>query len=107
MATIATQIASVHTGDPTFSAASGGGDLCATGDNLLLLVHNGAGSSVTLTVTTPGTVSGLAVADDAIVIGAGAIKPIPLSKALFANDNGQAALGWSSATSVTVAVISS
>lgn len=82
-------------------AASGGGDTCAAGDGVFLEVNNGSGASVTVTLATPGTVEGLAIADRAVVIPAGERWKIPVPR-LFAKADGQCDVTYSSATTVTV-----
>lgn len=82
-------------------AAAGGGDTCAAGDGVFLEVNNGAGASVTVTLVTPGTVDGLAIADRAMVIPAGERWKIPVPR-IFADVAGQCAITYSSATSVTI-----
>ena len=90
---------------PTYAAAAGGGDTAPIGTNLLLHVINGGGSPVTLTIVTPGTADGLAIADTAKSIAAGASAFVPL-RAVYRNPvTGRAALTYSGVTSVTVAVL--
>lgn len=92
----------------TFVAASGGGDKFANdGARQLIVRHtNGAGSSVTLTVTTPATTDGLAVADRAIVIAPGETHVLgPWPKSVYDDSNGDVALSWSATTDIDMAVI--
>lgn len=42
-----------------------------SGQNVVLHVKNGGGSGITVTIVTPGTVDGLAIADKAVSVGAG------------------------------------
>lgn len=90
------------------TAASAGGDKVTPG-NCAVLVTNGSGSTITLTVDVPGNDQfGNARPDIAITITAGTSKligPFPLSIANSAD--GYVNLSYSSATSVTVGVISS
>lgn len=111
MATVLAQNPAVASVAPTMSAASGGGDVVDTGDTVFLLVQSG-GTACTLTITTPGTVQGLAVADNAIVIplnsgtvASAAPMIIPLPTSLYGDANGQAALAWSAVANVKFAVI--
>ncbi|MER7131256.1 hypothetical protein [Streptosporangium saharense] len=87
----------------TLVAASGGGDTATPGDGVFLEVNNGAGSSVTVTLATPGTVDGLAIADRAISIPAGERWKVPISR-LYAGADGQASITYSAVTDVTVGV---
>lgn len=106
----------VRTGlEATYAAASAGGDtIDGTGERVFLHVINGGGGDVTVTVETPNTVDGLAVADLDVVVTAGEermIGPFPL--ALYGQNNageslndGQAVeVTYSGVASVTVAAI--
>ncbi|MET9999832.1 hypothetical protein ABZ069_23160 [Streptomyces microflavus] len=90
---------------PTYAAAAGGGDTAPIGTNLLLHVINGGGAPVTLTIVTPGTADGLAIADTAKAIAAGASAFVPLRPVYRNPVTGRAALTYSGVTSVTVAVL--
>jgi hypothetical protein len=106
MATLPTQVIGQTGAAITFSNANSGGDQCATGSDVLLLVKNGSGSSITVTLTTPGTVDGdLSIADRTLTVAAGATSGIPVTDRYRDPATGLAAIGYSSATTVTVAVI--
>lgn len=90
---------------PTYAAAAGGGDQAPVGEKLVLHVRNDDASAKTVTVVTPGTVGGLAIADAAQVIPAGADAFIPLKSTYRDPATGRAAITYSAATSVTVAVL--
>lgn len=83
-------------------AAAGGGDTAPVGPGRFLYVNNGSGGSLTVTVATPGTVSGLAIADTAVAVAAGDHALIPLAN-VFRGANGRAAITYSGVTSLTVA----
>ncbi|MFJ9382025.1 hypothetical protein [Streptomyces sp. NPDC101455] len=83
------------------TAAAVGGDTAEVGPRRFLYVNNGSGSSLTVTLATPGTVSGLAVADPTYVIAAGKAGLIPLA-AVFRGSTGRAAITYSAVTTVTV-----
>ncbi|MCZ4605373.1 hypothetical protein O3S80_16780 [Streptomyces sp. Lzd4kr] len=83
-------------------AAAGGGDSAPVGPGRFLYVNNGSGGSLTVTVATPGTASGLAIADTAVAVGAGDIALIPLAN-VHRGSNGLAAITYSGVTSLTVA----
>lgn len=59
-------------------AASACGDKAATGSGALLLVQNGSGSVVTVTLAVPETVDGLPVQSRKIAVPAGDLGLIPL-----------------------------
>ncbi|MDX2552609.1 hypothetical protein ACKI1J_43115 [Streptomyces scabiei] len=90
---------------PTYAAAAGGGDQAPVGEKLVLHVRNDDASSKTVTVVTPGTVGGLAIADAAQTIPAGGDAFIPLKSTYRDPSTGRAAITYSAATSVTVAVL--
>lgn len=84
-------------------AAAALGDTAPTGLGRFLYVANGDSAPHTVTVATPGTVSGLAIPDVAIVVAAGESAVLPLT-ALFRGVSGRASITYSAATSMTVAV---
>lgn len=106
MATRPTQTAAAITGTvPTYHAASGGGDKVSPNAGTLLHVINLSGSSINLTISTPGTYQGRAVADDVIAVADGAAgKFIPM-QSVYKGSDGLASLSWSATTTVTFAVI--
>jgi hypothetical protein len=83
------------------TAAASGGDTAPVGPGRFLYVNNGAASPITVTVATPGTVSGVGIADPTYVVAAGKHAIIPLAN-IFRGANGRAAITYSSATTVTV-----
>lgn len=101
MAALALQVLVPGGSASTLVAASGGGDTCAAGDGVFLEVNNGGGSSVTVTLVTPGTVEGLAVADRPVTIPAGERWKIPVGR-IYAKSDGQADITYSGVTSLTV-----
>ncbi len=90
-------------------AAAGGGDTFPTTGKEVVVITNGGGSPVTLTVATPGTVDSLAVADLTATIGAGETRLLgPFPPSIYATDGqpgSNVALSYSGVTSVTVAVV--
>jgi hypothetical protein len=93
--------------DNLFVAASGGGDTCVTGAGVELHVKNGSGSSVTVTLAYPGkydgdqTVSGRTFT----VAATSGHSVIPVRDVYRDPSTGVASITYSSATSVTVAVV--
>lgn len=87
----------------SFAAADVAGDDVAAGVSSAVLVKNDDTVAHTVTLTTPGTVSGLAIEDPSISIAAGAIGAFPLAGRVFGSpvmvDYGGAVTG------VTVAAI--
>lgn len=69
----------------------------------ILLVHNGSGSSINVTLVTPGSQDGNPVADKVVAVGAGADKYIKIGGTAYAKANGKVDVDFSAVTSVTVA----
>lgn len=106
MATIPTQVVGQAGTAISFAAASAGGDQCATGSDVKLLVKNGDVASHTVTLVTPGTVDGdLAIADRAVTVAAGATVAVPVTDRYRDPATGLASLTYDAVTSMTVAVI--
>ncbi|GGV13594.1 hypothetical protein [Streptomyces spectabilis] len=105
MAVLSAQSVALGGLQPTYANAAGGGDQAPTGEKLVLHVRNDDASSKTVTLTTPGTVGGLAIADAAQTIPAGGDAFIPLKPTYRDPATGRASITYSAATSVTVAVL--
>lgn len=105
MAALTAQRVATGGTSPTYTAAAAGGDTAPVGTNLLLHVINGSGSSITVTVVTPGTADGLAIADTAKAVAAGASGFVPLRSVYRDPVSGRAAITYSAVTTVTVAVL--
>jgi len=84
-------------------AAAVGGDTAPTGPGRFLYINNADASSKTVTVSTPGTVKGHAIADASLVVATGDHAIIPLTD-VYRGATGRAAITYSAVTSVTVAV---
>lgn len=86
------------------------GNTAVTGQDLALLVKNGSGAALTVNMTVPATVTvdGLVVTTPyAVTVGTGADQFIPLVAARYADaTTGLATFGLSTATSVSVACVS-
>jgi len=104
-----TPIAPLRAANPITLAAADvlGDDFVSTGKELILVEHtNGAGSSVTLTVTTTATIDGEAVADKLIAIGPGETHVLgPWPQQWYNDANAKVTLSWSAVTDITLAVI--
>lgn len=107
--TPATQAATVVGLNPVaFTAPDALGDTCDPGG--ILLVDNGSGASINVTVQTPGDVEGLAVAENIVAVAAGAMAAIHLDERTYQRPAGSADAGkvyvdYSAVASVTRAVI--
>lgn len=107
MATLTTQPASAITGTTiTFTAAAVGGDKVTPSANTYLIVKNGSGASITVTIDpTVTTFNGTAVPDTTVTVAAGAEAIIPITPDYKATSDGLAAITYSAVTTVTVAAI--
>jgi hypothetical protein len=107
MATLTAQNARIVAGKAiTFSAAAAGGDRAPVGDGLYLLVKNGSGSTITVTLDSIGSVfNGLAVPDTAITVAAAEERLVPLLRNYQSDTDGLAGVAYSAVTTVTVAVL--
>lgn len=107
MATLTYQSADVLGAAYTTQAAAGGGDKVAPASHGAVLITNGGGSPITVTVAVPGnTEYGQAEPDYTVSVGAGAAKLIGPFGADLAGVDGLVALTYSDVTSVTIAAIS-
>jgi hypothetical protein len=83
---------------------------------IILMVANGSGASITVTVRSTKTVQGLTVSNNIVTVAAGTTKAIPIPGGLFeqpaganasgGNDQNRAYVDYSSITSVTRGVVS-
>jgi len=107
MALIATQSVTVAGTAPTFAAAAAG-DTARVGSHLTLIVKNGGGSPITVTMVYPGNLAtGDAIPDKAYTVNNGAEAWIPLLEQYADPTTGNAAITYSGTTSVTRAVVKS
>lgn len=106
MAVLTVQTIAIAGLEPTYAAAAGGGDSFPNTGDQFLHVKNGGVGDVTVTLTTPATVEGVAIADPTVVVTAGEDRMIgPFPPSIFNDGNGRVAVGYSGVTSVTVAAI--
>lgn len=107
--TVATAVRASNGNDLAGVAAAAGGDTFVNTGAEILIIKNGGGAPITLTVATPATLDGLAVTDLTATIGAGATRSVGPFPPGWYNDTGVAggsvALSYSAVTSVTVAVL--
>lgn len=110
MAALTTQYVNLSTGlTPAYVSATGGGDTALCGNDAFLVVVNGGGSSITVTLAAPGNnFYGQANPDPAITVANGTTKFIgPLRADAFADPtDGRCHITYSGVTSVTVGVVS-
>lgn len=103
---------SVAGADPGFVAAAGGGDSFPNTGAELLIVDNGSGGSITVTIEGPGEdnfgVTHATAFDAGGSVPAGAVRVFgPFRTKRFNDANGRVQVAYSAVTSVTVAVVGS
>jgi len=92
--------------EPSYEAANADGESVANNGRVFVHVKNGSGSSVTVTIQTPGTVDGLAVADRTVAIPAAEERMIGVFPPADYNQSDDAVyVDFSAVTTVTVAAI--
>lgn len=108
MANLSFQNAKITGGAVALAAASAGGDTVAPNSRGAVLVQNGSGALVTVTVSVPGnTRYAQPEPDVAVAVAAGAFALIgPFPQDLADPSDGLVHLTYSSATSVEVAAVS-
>lgn len=105
MATLTTQVVGLTGTAITFADATSGGDKCATGQGVMLLVTNGGASSVTVTLATPAKHNGLEIEDRAVTVAASTTVAVQVNDDYRDPATGLATITYSPATDLTVAVI--
>jgi hypothetical protein len=106
VATLTTRQASIAGASFVPDNAAAGGDLVACDDRLVLYAANTSGAPITITVATPNTISGLAIADTAVSVPAttGVVFIGPLVAWLYADPaDGFAHVTYSASAGLKVA----
>lgn len=92
--------------EPTYAAATGGGDAFVNDGRTFFHIKNGDVSDKTVTFVTQKTVLALAVADLAVVVTASEDRMVgPFPTGVFNDGNKKVSVTYSAVTSVTVAAI--
>ena len=91
---------------PTYGAVDAvNGDEFTNDGRTFIHVKNGAGAPITVTISTPGTVDGLAVAERTVSVTNASEKMIgPFPPGTYNQATGEVHLDYSSGTSITIAV---
>lgn len=106
MATLAVQSIDLDGLNPSYTAAAETGDKLPPSEHTFLHIKNGGGSSITVTLITPITAQGLAVADPEVTIPAGQERMIRVTPQRYRNpSDGLASITYSAVTTVTVAAL--
>ena len=91
---------------PTYAAANADGEAFQNSGREIIHVKKSSAGGATLTIQTPQTIQGLAVAEKTITVpGSGEIFVKPLPPSTFNQNDGKVYLDWSSETDITIAVI--
>lgn len=92
-----------HTGTTvTYGSAAAGGDTVDISNGRTFLHVKNGGTSQTVTLATPGKVSGLDIADNAVTVASGEKFIGPLDPSLYGS---VASIAYSAVTSVTIAAV--
>lgn len=105
MATLSPQTVTRSGLAATYASAASGGDQFLNNGKMLLHVKNGA-TDCNVTVSTPNTVDGLAIADLTVTVSASTeefIGPFPAS--IYNDSSGYVQLSYDDESNVTVAVL--
>lgn len=107
MATLTRQSVGAPAGTTiSFASAAEAGDKVEPGTNVYLLVRNGSGGSITVTLDATGlTFNGGNVPDTAKAVAAGAVAMIPVTPEYRNSSDGLAAITYSGVSSLTVAAL--
>jgi len=88
------------------TAAAGGGDVFPNTGTEILIIQNTSGGNITLTISTPGEVDGLAIDDLVLTLSNSTTTLVgPFQTAFFNNSSGQVSLAYSGVSNVLVSVI--
>lgn len=87
---------------PAYVAADAAGDTVIPGQGSFLHVKNGGAAAITVTLVTPGTVSGLDVADQTVSVPNAGERMIAVGDIYRNPTTGRASATYSAVTTVTV-----
>lgn len=105
MANIDPQIVDADGLTPVFAAAAAAGDQLAAGDGVVAYFKNPTAAAISLTLVTPGTQAGLAIADRVIAVPAGGEVIVSLYPKLYTTGPGKRAAVTYTAAGLTVALL--
>jgi len=88
------------------AAANADGHSVANDGSVILHIVNGGGAPITVTIVTPGTVDGLAIADREVIVAASANRLIgPFPREHYNQADGTVHVNFSGVASVTAAAL--
>lgn len=106
MATLTVQTTDRDGAEAALAAAASGGDEFANTGQELLLVNNGSGAPITVTIVTQQSVDGLAVADKTVAVAAGELWVVgPFPTPIYNDGDNLVQLTYSTETDLTVGVL--
>jgi hypothetical protein len=106
MAVIAVQQASPSGVAISGTSAAEGGDQVPNNGKTLLVVFNGSGSSINVTITPTNTVAGFTIAPVVVAVAGTSTKYLgPYPATYFNNSSGRLVITYSAVTQVTVSAI--
>lgn len=92
--------------DPTLAAANVDGNQFANDGRMFLRVVNGSGAPINVTIQTPGTVEGLAIAERVVSVTNGETRDIgPFAPNIYNQSDGMVYVDYAAVGSLTVAVL--
>lgn len=91
---------------PTYAAPAALANEFANDGRTFLHVKRAGGGTVVVTLTTPGTIKGVAIADPTVTVGSGSEKMIgPFDPSIFNASDGNVDFACDATTGVTLAVV--
>lgn len=88
------------------AAANADGSYVPNDGRVFLHVKNGSESSINVTIETPNTVDGNAIADLVVAVGAGVEKLIgPFAPGIYNDEDANVKVTFSAVTSITIAAL--
>lgn len=107
MATLAVQSSAQDGTALTLNSVAGGGDQFLNDGDTIMIVTNGSGGSLTVTLPPGGTPGGLTLSDVTGTVADGATEAFgPFPPSLYNDSSGYVQVTWSATTSVTAAILS-
>lgn len=106
MATLSIQTIARAGLTPSYASAAGGGDEFANTGIQFAHIKNGSGGDIVVTIATPNSVDGLAIADRTVTVSAGSEEMIgPFPVAHYNDANSKVQLTYDGVTSLTIAIL--
>lgn len=106
MAVLTVQSVSRSGLEATYASCAVGGDTFVNSGYEIIHIKNGHSGAQTVTITTPATTYGLAIADPAVEVTAGEERFIgPFPPAVFNGASDTVSLTYSGVTSLTIAIL--